>query len=64
MSKKSKAELMIIKTHIKILEQRINRLKPILQKRFMNGKYNITESRRILSKIKKAKVLIAEIEFI
>ena len=63
-TKKENADYKTIQTHLKVLEQRTKQLKADIKRRKKEGRYNASDPKRLLAKIKKAKLHIADAGFI
>jgi len=63
-TKKENEQYKTIQNHLKVLEQRTKQLKADIRKRKKEGRYNATDPKRLLTKIKKAKLHIADAGFI
>ena len=63
-TKKENAEFKMVQTHLKVLEERTKRLKKMIREKKKKGYYNQTETKKLLKKIKGAKLNIADAEFI
>ena len=63
-TKKENADYTLIKTHLKVLEERTKKLKADIMRRKKKGMYNATDPKRIIKKIKKAKEQIADAGYI
>jgi len=63
-TKKENADYKLIQTHLKVLEQRTKELKADIRKRKKAGRYNASDPKRLLAKIRKAKLNIADAGFI
>ena len=63
-TKQENAKFKLIQTHLKVLEERTRRLKSLIKTKKKRGDLNKTEVQRVLKKIKKAKLNIADAEFI
>jgi len=63
-TKKENADFKMIQTHLKVLEERTKRLKKIIRERKKKSYYNISDAKKLLKKVKKAKLSIGEAEYI
>ena len=63
-TKKENADYKAIQTHLKVLQERTRQLKADIKRRKKEGRYNATDPKRLLTKIKKAKLHIADAGFI
>ena len=63
-TKKENAKYKEIQLHLKVLDERTNRLKKLIRERKKKGRYNASDPKRILKEIKKAKMGISNAEFI
>jgi len=62
--KKKNDEFVKIQNHLSVLQERTRRLKSIIRKRNKEKYYNKSEAKKLLSTIKKAKLNVANAEFI
>lgn len=63
-TKSENAKFKAIQINLKVLEERTKRLRAIVMAKKKRGDLNLTEVQRITRKIKKAKLNIADAEFI
>jgi len=63
-TKKENADYKKIREHLKVLEERTRMLKKTIARRKKVGQYNASDPKRVLAKIKKAKLNIADAGFI
>ena len=63
-TKKENADYKAIETHLKVLQERTRQLKADIKRRKKAGRYNASDPKRLLAKIRKAKLNIADAGFI
>jgi len=63
-TKKENAEYKKVQEHLKVLEERTRQLRADIRKRKKAGRYNATDPKRIFTKVKKAKMYIADAGYI
>ena len=63
-TKKEREKFRQIDTHLKVLNERTRQLKTLIKQRKKKGSYNQTDMKKLLTKIKSAKVKVADAGFI
>jgi len=63
-TKSENAKFKNLQIHLKILEERTKHLKWVIKRRKRTGQYNMSDPKKILAKIKKAKLNVADAGFI